>query len=86
MYIKRLFNSYEICAVDGSDSIHPCEFIKEGFSANKNGNTANALNIGFYNVSRNYPVEISMVEHQNERKAFLDLVKEKSIAPCMLRK
>jgi len=30
--------------------------------------------MGIYNVTRNYPVDLQMVEHKNERKAFLDIV------------
>ena len=73
-YKKKSNQTYEICAVDGSDCNNSKSLAKEGFKTNKNGNTVTTLNIGIYNVTRNYPVDITMVKHKNERKAFIDCV------------
>ena len=79
MYNKRKKSdrTYEICAVDGSDSNVSKSIAKDGFKLNKNGNTVTALNMGIYNVTRNYPVDIQMVNHKNERKAFLDMINKR---------
>ena len=74
---KSKNNSYDICAVDGSDSNLSVSLTKDGFKANKNGKSITALNIGIYNVTKNYPVDIKMVKHKDERKAFLDCINGK---------
>lgn len=52
---------------DGSDINVSKSLTKNNFKANKNGNTVTALNIGVYNVSRNYPVAVEMVNHRGCR-------------------
>ena len=36
-----------------------------------------ALDFGIYNVTKNLPIMLEMVDHANERKAFLDFIKRK---------
>ena len=72
--VNTKYGSYDICAVDGSDTNHSKLLKNDGFKTNKNNNTVAALNMCIYNVTRNYPVTIQMVTHNNERRAFLDLV------------
>lgn len=69
--------SYDILAVDGSDTNLRTANAKSGYKLNKSKNSITALNLGIYNVTRNYPVDISLVKHSDERKAFLDIVNGK---------
>jgi len=74
---SQIYGSYDICGVDGSENNLSKSLTNENFKANKNGNTVTALNIGVYNVTRNYPITLEMVNHKNERKAFLDFVNDR---------
>lgn len=64
--------SYEVLAVDGTDNSIPKSVHKDGYSLNKNQKSITSLNLGIYNVTRNYPVILEMVKHKNERRAFID--------------
>jgi len=40
-----------------------------------NKKSVTALNIGIYNVTKNSPVILELIKHKDERKAFIDLIK-----------
>ena len=51
----------------------------DGFKLNKKSKSITALNIGIYNVTRNYPITIEMVKHKAERRAYIDFMREKNL-------
>lgn len=66
--------SRNIYAVDGvKNNLLGCV---DGLKKNKNQKSTTALTLGVYNVVHNYPVALQMVTHSNERKAFLDFIKD----------
>ena len=69
--------SFQILAVDSTSSCCSKDLAKYGYSLNKNHLTVGALNLGIYNVTTNTPVALEMVKHSNERKAFIDYMKNK---------
>ena len=71
--------TYTVYAVDGTDSNMQIKLSDSGYKANKNNESVTSLSLGVYNVTRNYPVSLEMVKHKNERKAFLDFLKNKHI-------
>jgi len=71
-------NKHQIIAVDGSSSSCSTSLTANGYKTNKNNKSITALNLGIYNVTSNTPISIDMVSHNNERKAFLDYVKNKN--------
>jgi Transposase DDE domain len=76
-YYSRNKYSYDVLAVDGSDTNLRKANEEAGFDLNNSGQSITALNLGIYNVTRNYPVDISLVKHSDERKAFLEFIRDK---------
>ena len=66
-------NSYEVFAVDCTDNNLRKSLKEKGFKANKKDNAITALNLGIYNVTRNYPVIIEMVKHKNAGEKSISL-------------
>jgi len=52
---------------------------EDGFKLNKNGLSVNGLTLGVYNITHNFPVALELVQHKNERKAFLDYIRNKDM-------
>ena len=50
---------------------------KDGYKANKKGESVTPLVSGLFNVTSNYPVTLDLVKTKNERKAFYEFVKNK---------
>ena len=61
---------YQIFAVDGSNINLKKSFSNNGYKLNKNKQSVTALNLGIYNITRNYPIILELVNHKNERKSF----------------
>ena len=74
---KQIVNNYtkQIIAVDGTHSNFNSVLGKEGFALNTNKLSCTPLISGIYNVTYNYPVTLDLVKHHDERKAFMDFVK-----------
>ena len=76
--MNKITNTHQILAVDGSDTACSKLLAKNNYKLNKNQQSVTALNLGIYNVTRNLPVMLEMVNHADERKAFLDYIKKKN--------
>ena len=50
---------------------------KDGYKANKKKESVTPLFSGLYNVTSNYPIMLDLVKTKDERKAFMDFVKNK---------
>jgi len=70
--------THQILAVDGSDTSCSKSLADKNYKLNKNNNSVTALNLGIYNVTKNLPIMLEMVNHADERKAFLDFIKRKN--------
>ena len=51
---------------------------KDGYKANKNGNSVTPLVSGLFNITSNYPVILDLVKSKDERAAFINFVKNKN--------
>lgn len=72
-YLRR--NTTEIFAVDCTQS-HLSKILgDDGFKLNKNKLSVNGMTLGVYNITHNFPVALELVKHKNERKAFLDYIR-----------
>ena len=67
----------QIIAVDGTYPTLLKSLTKDGYKANKKGESVTPLVSGLFNVTSNYPVTLDLVKTKNERKAFYDFVKNK---------
>ena len=64
--------SKEIIAVDGT-YVNTISKVKNiNVKPNKKNNSTTLLISGLYNVSYNYPITIDLINHKNERKAFIE--------------
>ena len=68
----------QIISVDGTYPTFLNSLSECGYKSNLNENSVTPLITGLFNVTYNYPVMLSMTKHKNERKAFMDLVKNTS--------
>ena len=68
----------KIVAVDGTYPTLLESMTKDGFIANKSGNSVTPLVTGLFNVTYNYPVALELAKTKNERSEFLKYIKNKS--------
>ena len=66
-----------IIAVDGTFPTLLSSMTNDGYKSNKKNESVTPLVSGLYNVSSNYPVMLDLVKTKDERKAFIDFVKNK---------
>jgi len=67
----------QIIAVDGTYPTLLKSLTKDGYKANKKGESVTPLVSGLFNVTSNYPVTLDLAKTKNERKAFYNFVKNK---------
>lgn len=77
---KNCANKYTktIIAVDGTFPTFLNTLSKDGFKMNKKGESVTPLITGLFNITTNYPVMLELAKDKNERKSFMDFVKNKS--------
>lgn len=68
---------YRIHAVDGSKITMLNNKKDLNIRANKNGNTFTSLFLGVYDILNGSPITLELVDHENERKSFLDFIANK---------
>ena len=70
------YPTQNIVAVDGTYVTLKEKLIENGYKSNKNGQSVTSLVTGMFNVTYNFPITFEMTKHKNERKAFMDLIKD----------
>lgn len=78
--IKKMYynnNVRQVIAVDGVFSTFKESLSKDGYSKNKKGTSVTPLVTGMFNATYNYPVTLELSKTKDERKSFLDFIKNK---------
>lgn len=73
-YYVHNSDDQRIYAVDCTQLNLTKDLVNSGFSINKNNESVNGLVLGIYDVKRNFPIALELVNHKNERKAYLDFI------------
>lgn len=68
----------QIIAVDGTYPTFLKSLSKDGFKSNKNKESVTPLITGLFNITVNYPVILELAKDKNERKSFMNFIKNKS--------
>lgn len=79
---KKKINSnfkHQVYAVDGTKNNLLRHLKDEGFVTKDNYKSLSPLTLCVYNVLKNYPVSMDMVNHSDERKAFLEFTQKNDI-------
>lgn len=79
--LNILYNNYDVkqvFAVDMTQINLSKSIANDGLKLNKNKLSVNGFTLGIYNILNNYPVTLELVTHKNERKAFIDFIKNKN--------
>jgi len=74
---KKTNCSYEVFAVDGTDIslLKTDDLMSNNYKTNKNNKSITALSIGIFNVTYETPINLDLVNHKNERRSFVDSIK-----------
>lgn len=71
--IGQIINTKQVVAIDGTHSLVRKKIAnKEGYTLNSNKQSASPLISGVFNVTSFYPEQLDLINHKDERKAFLD--------------
>lgn len=73
------FRSHDIYAVDGVKNNLRKALAEDGFPSNPNNESITSLTIGIYDIASHSPVCLNLVNHSDERKAFIDSINDKYI-------
>ena len=71
-YGNKLIKS--ILVVDGTHGTLSVSLTGEGFVENINGEAIDALTLGVYNVTNDFPISLKMTKHKSEIKAYNDFI------------
>jgi hypothetical protein len=61
----------QVIAVDGVQANLSGTLTKDGYLLTKNGSIVNALTLGLYNTTYNFPISLELAKNKNEREAFI---------------
>ena len=69
-----------VYAVDGTNVNMNIKLKNYNYKPNKNNESITSLILGVYNVTKNYPVTLDLVNHKDERKAFINFINNENIS------
>lgn len=76
---NKTVSTRQVIAVDGVFSTFLKSLEKDGFKANKKGESVTPLISGLFNITYNCPVTLDLVKTRDERRAFMDFAKNKEM-------